>query len=47
MDEIRKSRGWDMQVLTMTELVTLINSYETEDFIIHVEFAGEVKDGQE
>lgn len=35
-----------MQELTMKELVELINSYETEDFIIHVEFAGEGKDEQ-
>lgn len=35
-----------MQELTMKELVKLINSYETEDFIIHVEFAGEEKDEQ-
>lgn len=35
-----------MQELTMKELAALINGYETEDFIIHVEFAGEVKDEQ-
>jgi hypothetical protein len=35
-----------MQELTMKELAALINGYETEDFIIHVEFAGEGKDEQ-
>lgn len=35
-----------MQELTMKELVSLINSYEAEEFIIHVEFSKEVRDGQ-
>lgn len=36
-----------MKELTMKELVEFMNSYEEEEFILHVEFPEEVRDGQE
>lgn len=47
MGEINNERGKSMKESTMQELVSLINSYKEDEFIIHVEFSEEVRDGQE